>query len=109
MLKPIQNGERGLHMAKSMGIQRPELPKPKPAWLHRIPSPLKRRLAPDRHSRRQNRRRLIEQALNRTLSIAPLKRRSCSLPKRTRAVVVVQNGWVIAERYAQEHSSPTCH
>ena len=34
-------------------------------------------------------------------SIAPLRRKEPLAPKRTRAVVVVQDGWAIARRYAQ--------
>ena len=47
------------------------------------------------------------QALNRALDRA-FQENDPLLPKRTRAVVVVQDGWVIAERYAKS-IRPTCH
>ena len=93
----IQNGERGCTWQID-GHPKPRLPKPNQpdsATPHPIGSawPLNDTAAAEPPE-------IDEQALKDALDRA-FEENEPLTPKRTRAVVVVQNGWVIAERYAQ--------
>ena len=93
----IQNGERGCTWQIN-GYPTPRLPKPNQPGSGKFqpidaPWPLIATAAVEPPE-------IDEQALNDALDRA-FEESEMLTPKRTRAVVVVQNGWVIAERYAQ--------
>ena len=93
----IQNGERGCTWQID-GHPKPRLPKPKQPG-SATPQPIGSAWPLITTAAAQP-PEIDEQALNDALDRAFEENEPLST-KRTRAVVVVQNGWVIAERYAQ--------